>query len=419
VAETVARRGWGTLFENRDAGGRKMAALDGLRVLDMTQYEAGPSCTQALAWMGADVVKIESTTIGDPGRAVATGDHYSAYFCNWNANKRSVALDLTTTEGHELLLRLLPSFDVFVENYGPGVVEKLDITYERLRELHPSIIYAQVKGFGLDGPYAEIKSYDMIAQAAAGAFSMTGFPDGPPLCPGSTTGDSGTGMQLGMAILAAYIQRLRTGEGQHIEISMQEAMTYFMRTRMAFPGDFGQSVVPRSGNGLGPPTDLYPSKPFGPNDYVYVICVTNRHWDCLCLGMDRADLITDPRFESGMGRLQNGDALFEEIAGWTREHTKHEAMAHLGAAGVPCSAVLDSKDLHDDPHLNARGFVHIVELPHHGKVKLLGWAPRMSCSDVEMEPAPLHGEHTAEVLAAELNLDAGKIEALRESGVTR
>ena len=145
-----------------------MPALDGLRILDMTQYEAGTSCTQALAWMGADVVKIESTTIGDPGRSVAAVSDYSAYFCNWNANKKSVALDLSKPEGRELLLRMLPSFDVFVENYGPGVVERFELTYDRLREVHPSIIYAQVKGFGLDGPYAEYKSYDMIAQAAAG-----------------------------------------------------------------------------------------------------------------------------------------------------------------------------------------------------------------------------------------------------------
>jgi formyl-CoA transferase len=396
-----------------------MSALDGLRILDMTQYEAGTSCTQALAWMGADVVKIESTSIGDPGRSVAADSDYSAYFCNWNANKKSVAIDLSRPEGHALLLRLVPNFDVFVENYGPGVVERLGLTYERLKAVHPGLIYAQVKGFGLDGPYAPFKSYDMIAQAAAGAFSLTGFPDGPPICPGPTTGDSGTGVQLGMAILAAYVQKLRTGEGQHIEISMQEAMTYFMRTRMSFPGDFGASVAPRTGNGLGPPTNLYPCKPFGPNDYAYVICVTARHWDCLCLGMDRPDMITDPLFATGMARLQNGAALFEAIAEWTRERTKYEVMAQLGAAGVPCSAILDSRDLHEDPHLAARGFVHTIDHPHHGRVKLLGWAPRMSASHVEIRRAPLHGEHTAEVLAAELNLDAAELRALREAGVTR
>jgi formyl-CoA transferase len=396
-----------------------MAALEGLRILDMTQYEAGTSATQAMAWMGAEVVKIESPSLGDPGRAVGTGDLYAPYFCNWNANKKSLTLDLRTPEGHDLLMRMLPKFDVFVENYGPGVVERLDLTYDRLRSVHPSIIYAQVKGFGNSGPYSGYKSYDMVAQAAAGAFSVTGYPDGKPTCPGPTTGDSGTGMQLGMAILAAYIQRQRTGEGQQIEVSMQEAMTYFMRTRIAFAGDWGNTAVPRTGNGLGPPTELYPCKPFGPNDWAYLIVVTTQHWDALCLAIDRVDLITDPRFEDGLGRVQNGESLYEEIAKWTRERTKHEVMTHLGEAGVPCSAVLDTKDVYDDPHLNERGFVHTIEHPQHGKVRLLGWAPRMSGSPTRIEPAPLLGEHTAEVLGKELGLEAPAIDELRSKGVIR
>jgi crotonobetainyl-CoA:carnitine CoA-transferase CaiB-like acyl-CoA transferase len=396
-----------------------MTALQGMRILDMTQYEAGTSCTQALAWMGAEVVKVESPTIGDPGRAVGTGDLYAPYFCNWNANKQSLTLDLAKPEGRALLLRMVPGFDVFVENYGPGVVEKLDLGYERLAGVHPSIIYAQVKGFGSSGPYARYKSYDMIAQAAAGAFSVTGFPDGPPLCPGPTTGDSGTGMQLGMAILAAYIQRLRTGEGQHIEISMQEAMTYFMRTRISFGADWGNTVTPRSGNSLGPPTELYPCKPFGPNDWAYIIVVTAPHWDALCLAIDRADLITDPRFLDGLDRVRNGAILYQEIAGFTRERTKHEVMAHLGEAGVPCAAVLDTKDLYDDPHLNERGFVHTLEHPQHGKVRLLGWAPRMSRSSVDLERAPLLGEHTDRVLGRELGLDADELGRLRAAGIVR
>jgi formyl-CoA transferase len=367
--------------------------------------------------MGADVVKVEPASFGDPGRGVSADESYAPYFCYWNANKKSLALDLKRPEGHDLLLRMLPNFDVFVENYGPGVVEKLDITYERLRKAHPSVIYAQVKGFGLDGPYASYKSYDMIAQAAAGAFSTTGFPDGPPLCPGITIGDSGTGMQLGMAILAAYVQKLRTGEGQHIEVSMQEAVTYYMRTRISFVKDFGKTPAPRTGNALGPPTDLYPCKPFGMNDYAYIICVTDGHWDALCMAIDRPDLITDPRFLTGEARRESGNVLFDEISAWSRQHTKHEMMRELGEAGVPCSAVLDSADLHTDPHLVERGFIHEVELPEHGKVKLLGWAPRMSANEVPYERAPLHGEHTDEVLASELGLQAQDIQALRDSGV--
>src|SRR5215217_4417088 len=201
-----------------------MPALDGMRILDLSQYEAGPSATQALAWLGADVVKVERPGAGDPGRG-GQFIHDPAYFMNWNANKRSVALDIGIPEGRALLLEMLPRFDVVVENFGPGVVERLELDYDQVRAVHPPVIYASVKGFGLSGPYADYKCFDSVAMAMAGAFSVTGLPEGPPLPPGPTMGDAGTGMQLALAICAAYIQRLRTGEGQRIELSMQEAMT--------------------------------------------------------------------------------------------------------------------------------------------------------------------------------------------------
>jgi formyl-CoA transferase len=210
-----------------------MPALQGMRVLDMTQYEAGTSCTQALAWLGADVVKVERPGRGDPGRGVGTGVEASEYFVTWNSNKRSVAIDLERPEGRDLLLRMLPHYDVFVENYGPGVIEKLDLDYPVMKAAHPGIIYARIKGFGTFGPYADYKCYDMVAQAAAGALSVTGLPDGPPLRPGPTTGDSGTGVQMALAITAAYVQKLRTGRGQLIELSMHDSMTYYMRTMIS------------------------------------------------------------------------------------------------------------------------------------------------------------------------------------------
>ena len=274
-----------------------MPALDGMRILDMTQYEAGTSCTQALAWLGADVVKIEAPGHGDPGRGVGLdgNEAYSAYFCNWNANKRSIALNLQKPEGRDLLLKMLPRFDVFVENYGPGVIEKLGLDYETLKAVHPALVYGRIKGYGLSGPYSDYKSYDGIAQAAAGAFSVTGEADGPPLIPGPTTGDSGTGVQMGMAILAAYVQALRTGEGQKIEISMQEAMTYFMRTRIAIAAEWGEAAAGRSGNFQGlPPVNLYPCKPFGPNDWVFLMPITAQHWDELCVATDHSELLVDP-----------------------------------------------------------------------------------------------------------------------------
>ena len=399
-----------------------MPALDGMRVLDMTQYEAGTSCTQALAWFGADVVKVEAPEHGDPGRAVGRSENmqYSAYFCNWNANKRSVAINLRAREGRDLFMRLLPGFDVFVENYGPGVIERLDLEYETLKAVHPALIYARLKGFGTSGPYSDFKSYDMIAQAAAGAFSVTGEAGRPPVIPGPTTGDSGTGVQLAMSILAAYVQRLRTGEGQQIEISMQEAMTYFMRTRVAIGSKWGTQACDRTGASGGlPPVDLYPCKPFGPNDFAYVMPVTDGHWDSLCVAMDRPDLLVDDRFTDLQTRTTHGQELFEKVASWTRERTKQEVMETLGGAGVPCSACLDTGELHTDRHLVERGFVHHLDHPMHGEVPLLGFAPRLSESQVPIKPAPLLGEHTGEVLGDGLGIDADELHKLHQAGVIR
>ena len=397
-----------------------MTALDGVRVLDMTQYEAGTSCTQALAWLGADVVKVEPPGHGDPGRAVGGTDNkeYSAYFCAWNANKRSLALNLRNQRGRAILLALASKFDIFVENYGPGVIERLGIGYAELNSVNPAIVYARIKGFGVTGPYAHYRSMDMVAQAAAGVFSLTGEADGPPMMPGSSTGDAGTGVQAAMAILAAYIQRLRTGVGQEIELSMQEAMTYYVRTRTYIGSTWGTEPAPRTGNKMGmPPMDLYPCKPFGPNDYIYLMPVNDDHWDGLCVAIDRPDLLLDERFADMRNRIVNEAALYEEIATFTRAHTKHEAMKAIAAVGVPCSACLDTSELHTDEHLRERGFVQEIDLPVHGKVPMLGFAPRLSASQVKMRRAPRLGEHTDEVLAAELDIGEVELDALREGGV--
>ena len=396
-----------------------MPALDGLRILDMTQYEAGTSCTQALAWLGADVVKVEPPKYGDPGRGVGRSENkdYSAYFCAWNANKRSVALDLRNAQGRDLFMRLVPNFDVFVENYGPGVAERLKIDYETLRTAHPGLIYARIKGFGTSGPYAGYRCMDMVAQAAAGAFSITGEAAGPPMMPGPTTGDSGTGVQAAMSILAAYVQKQRTGKGQLIELSMQEAMAYYVRTRAYIGSGWGTKAAPRSGNAGGlPPVNIYPCQPFGPNDYIYLMPVNQDHFDGLCTAIDRADLLIDERFNGTRARIENGAALYEEIAAFTRARTKYEAMEAIAGAGVPCSACLDTGELHHDKHLLERGFVQELELPVHGKVPMLGFAPRLSESNVAMQRPPRLGEHTDEVLAAELGLADGELAALRDAG---
>ena len=389
-----------------------MTALDGFRVLDMTQYEAGTSCTQALAWLGADVVKVESPR-GDPGRG-PTGN--AEYFIVWNSNKRSVSIDLQQPRGRQMLLDMLPRYDAFVENYGPGVMEKLDLGYDVMKAVNPGIIYARVKGFGLEGPWSDYKCYDMVAQSAAGAFSITGEPDGPPVRPGPTTGDAGTGVQMALAITAAYAQKLRTGKGQHIELSMQEAMTYYLRTATAST-HFGARPSLRVGNGGRPTMSLYRSGGDGPNDYLFVMAVTHRMWENLCRAMERPDLLEDPRYADHAARQENRTALSAEIAAWVVERDKYEGMRALCDAGVPASAVLDTKDLYENPHLVGRGFVREVDHPVHGRIKLLGWPARMSESAVPVEPAPLLGQHSREVVAADLGLAADAIDELVREGV--
>jgi formyl-CoA transferase len=394
-----------------------MSALEGMRVLDMTQYEAGTSCTQALAFLGADVVKIERPGGGDPGRVVQTGRDHSPYFLVWNSNKRSVTIDLDSEAGRDILLRLVPNFDVFVENYGPGVVEKLKIGYEVLSAINPRIIYGRIKGFGTTGPYAGFKCFDMIAQAMGGGFSVTGEAEGPPMRPGPTIGDAGTGVQMALAITAAYVQQQRTGKGQEIDLAMQEAYTYYMRTVLATGGDYERTPAGRRGNEGGAPTDLYPCTPFGSNDWVYIMVVTTRMWDSLCVAIERADLLADPRFERGRLRVENREALYAEISGWTRERTKQEVHEVLGAAGVPCGYVADTTDFWKDRHMRERELIQTVHHAEVGDVDLLRFPPLMSESRVPMVAAPLLGEHTTDVLQAELGMAEEELSALRSAGV--
>lgn len=401
-----------------------MAALDGIRVLDLTQYEAGTSATQMLAWLGADVVKVEPPALGDPGRGLGArmaGEQRldSTYFLNLNANKRSLTLDLKSERGKALFLQLLPRFDIVAENFALGVMEGFGLGYDVLRQHHPRVIYATIKGFGTTGPYAHFKSFDMIAQAAGGAMSITGEPDGPPIRSGVTWGDTGTGMHLVIGVLAAIIQRDRTGEGQHVELSMQEAIANIARIGLNTREVFGDPV-PRQGNDLRglTPTNAYPCKPFGSNDYIYLAGVAGRMIESLMVAIGHPELIDDPRIMTAAARRENADWLHGLIREWCAQRTKWEAQDELQALGVPCGAVHDSGDIFHSEHLKARGMIRAEEEhPTSGRYELLGNPVRLSASPTRYVPAPLLGEHAEQVLSEELCLGPEELAALRESKV--
>jgi formyl-CoA transferase len=391
-----------------------MPALDGMRVLDMTQYEAGTSCTQLLGWMGADIVKVEPPS-GDPGRGVTRDPaKVSQYFLNYNGNKRSVVIDLSRKEGRDLLLEMAPKYDVFVENYGPGVIERLGIDYDAMKARNPGIIYARIKGFGTWGPYAGYNSYDWVAQAAGGTFSIVGEPDGPPVMIQPSFADSGTGVQMAFAIVSAYVKKLRTGEGEQIELSMQEAVTFFMKT--AGLAAWGEEPQLRMGNRRGAPSGIYQCKGGGPNDYIFLFTATSRQWDMYCMAIGQPELADDPRYANPAARMENAEDLYTLTAEWCMERTKYEAMHEMAGAGVPCSAILDTLDLFRDPHLVERQMIHTVEHRSAGPIRVFRNPVLAPGSQAALEPAPLLGEHTEAVLAADLGLSDRDIAALRESG---
>ena len=397
-----------------------MTALDHIKILDLTQFEAGPSCTELLAFLGADVVKVESPKGGDQGRYLITDKPGldSPYFLLLNANKKSITLNLKSAKGVALFKQLVPHFDVMIENYGPGAIAELGLGYDVISQINARIIYAQVKGFGTYGPYAGYKSFDMIAQAAGGAMSVTGTSETQPLKPGPTIGDTGTGIHCAVGVLAALLQREKTGRGQRLEVSMQDAVVNL--SRVAMMGHYlGDVPVQRRGNRITAlaPTDLYPCAPSGPNDYAYIITTTQEMWESLLKAIGRADILADPRFADQRNRNKNFDALFEIIAVWTRQRDKFAVMRVLGEAGVPCGAVLDSGDVLANEHLKARGMITTIEHPTRSTFTMPGCAVQLSDSPVEVRPAPLLGQHNGEVYGALLGMTTADLAGLKGEGV--
>src|SRR5690348_6262704 len=395
--------------------------LAGVRVLDFTQFEAGPSCTEALAWLGAEVVKIENPKGGEAGRMVLYGaaDQHkdSWYFLLFNANKKSVTVNLKSDRGLALVKEMAKHADIMVENFAPGAIERLGLGYDTVRALNPGIIYAQLKGFGTGGPYENNLAFDMIAQATGGVMSITGDPDGPPLKPGVTLGDTGTGMLLAISILGALYRRRETGQGEHIEIAMQDAMLQYIRVALSSQATQG-AAAKRNGakilSGFAVPSGTYPCKPGGTNDYVYVYTSRTNpaHWQRLLEVIGRKDLAGDPRFDTGAARLNHEREVDDMISGWTRQHDKREAMRLLGEAGVPAGAVFDTMELTEEADFERRGIMQTMQHPTAGPFKMPGWPVRFGGSTPKVQSAPLLGYHTSEVLSEWLGLDAERIDQL-------
>jgi formyl-CoA transferase len=404
-------------------------ALEGVRILDLGHVQAAPTATQLLAWMGADVIKVEMPGRGDITRGqlqdVKGAD--SLYFTMLNSNKRSITINLKSPGGKAVLEELIRRCDVMVENFGPGVLDRQGFTWERIGEINPRIVYASIKGFG-PGRYADFKAYENVAQCMGGAASTTGWEDGPPTVTGAQIGDSGTGVHLVSGILAALFQRERTGKGQRVEVAMTDAVLNLCRVKMRdqqrvlkgpmpeYPNKEFGDFVPRAGNasGGGQPGAALRCAPGGPNDYVYVI-IQPPCWEPLMKLCGREELISDPGFATPAARLPKIPECFAIIERWTMSKTKFEVMDELNAVDVPCGPILSMKDIYEDRELYERGYLVELDHPTRGRYVQLGMPIKLSDSPADVRRSPLLGEHTDEVLSW-LGYDAGGIAKLREDG---
>jgi formyl-CoA transferase len=411
-------------------------ALDGVRILDFTHVQSGPTCTQLLAWFGADVIKVERAGAGDVTREqlrdVPNAD--SLYFTMLNHNKRSITLDTKSASGKEILEKLIKRCDVLVENFAPGALDRMGFSWERIQALNPQMIVASVKGFG-PGPYEDCKVYENVAQCAGGAASTTGFDDGPPLVTGAQIGDSGTGLHLALGIVAALYQRNTTGRGQKVLAAMQDGVLNLCRVKLRdqqrlartsvlqeypqYPhGEFGEAV-PRAANasGGGQPGSIVKCKGWekDPNAYLYFIAQAPV-WKEICKVIGKEQWVTDPDYATPNARLPRLKEVFEAIEHWTMTRTKFEAMEILNQHDIPCGPILSMKELAEEPSLRATGTIVEVDHPKRGKYLTVGNPIKLSDSITEVKRSPLLGEHTEEVLK-ELGYGAQDITALRTQKV--
>lgn len=407
-------------------------ALEGVRILDMTHVQSGPSCTQILGFLGADVIKIEPAGRGDitRGQLRDLPDVDSLYFTMLNCNKRSMTLNLKSPQGKEIFTELLKTGDVLAENFGPGVLDRLGFSWETIQSINPGLIYASIKGFGLSGPNSHLKAYESIAQAMGGSMSTTGLEESVPLCTGAQIGDSGSGIHTVAAILAALYHRTHSGRGQRVEVAMQDSVLNLVRVKLRdhqrlqhgplneYPTKTFGSAVPRSGNasGGGHPGTALKCKPGGPNDYIYVV-FQPQIWEPLLKTMGRDDLIGDARYSTPAARLERLDEVYSLVEEWTTQYTKFEVTERLNALDVPCGPVMDTQDLMNDTHLKERQMIVEVNHPERGTFTTVGSPLKLSDSPVEIQASPLLSEHTAEVLQEVLGYTEEEVSKLRAEGV--
>jgi formyl-CoA transferase len=411
-------------------------ALDGVRILDFTHVQSGPTCTQLLAWFGADVIKVERPGEGDATRGqlcdIPGAD--SLYFTMLNHNKRSITLDTKKPQGKAVLEALIRECDVLVENFAPGALDRMGFTWRRIQELNPRMIVASVKGFG-PGPYEHCKVYENVAQCAGGAASTTGFEDGPPTVSGAQIGDSGTGLVLALGILAALHQRHTTGRGQKVLAPMQDAVLNLCRVKLRdqqrlertgvlkeypqYPnGRFGDAV-PRAGNasGGGQPGWILKCKGWEQDANAYIYFITQAAvWPAICKVIGKEEWITDPDYATPDARLPRLTSIFATVEEWTKTKTKFEAMDILNKHNIPCGPILSMKEIAHEPSLRATGTVVEVDHPARGKYLTVGNPIKLSDSPTEVTRSPLLGEHTDEVLAF-LGYSDEEIAALRAERV--
>ena len=412
-----------------------MKALEGVRILDMTHVQSGPTCTQLLAWFGADVIKVERPGTGDATRGQLRDipDVDSLYFTMLNHNKRSITLNTKHETGQAIFTRLIEACDVLVENFAPGALDRMGFSWERIQEINSRIVYASVKGFG-PGPYEECKVYENVAQCTGGGASTTGFDDGPPTVTGAQIGDSGTGLHLALGIVTALFQRERSGHGQRVVCAMQDSVLNLCRVKLRdqqrlvhgplteypqYPnGTFGDAT-PRSGNASGGGQPGWIVKCRGweddPNAYIYVITQAAA-FDALAGAIGRADWIDDPEWNTPQARLPKLGQMFEEIERWTKTKDKFDVMETLNPLNVPCGPVLSMEELANEPSLRATGTVVEVDHPTRGPYLTVGNPIKLSDSPAEVTRSPLLGEHTDEVLQTVLGMTSAETEAARSEG---